>query len=62
MKTKGNPISIRLSITASTAWCYLQDKGVCPAKYLCAGGEQMVIDKAINFGLKLRLKKKDLPF
>mgnify|MGYP006954432303 CR=1 FL=1 len=63
MKTKADkPISIKLSINAHIAWYFLKDKGVNPDKYLREGGEQLVIDKAIKFGLSLRIKKKDLPF
>lgn len=62
MITKGNPISIRLSINATIAWNYLKDKKVCPDKYLRDGGEQLVIDNAIRFGLKLRIKKYKIPF
>ena len=62
MKTKGKPISIRLSQNATKAWYFLQDHKVCPANYLRDGGENMLIDKAIKFGLKLRIKKVELPF
>jgi len=58
MKTKAdNPISIKLSINAHIAWYFLKDKGVTPDKYLREGGEQMIIDKAMKFGLSLRIKR-----
>ena len=62
MITKGNSISIRLSINATIAWNYLKDKKVCPDKYLRDGGEKLVIDKARKFGLSLRIKKIYIPF
>ena len=57
-----NVKSIRLSKNALLAYNYLQSKKMKPAKILKDGGERLLIDKAIKVGLKLRIKKFDIPF
>lgn len=60
MKLKARPIAIRLSHKADKCYRYLQSKKVNAARYLREGGEQAVIDKAIEFYYKE--KEEDLPF
>ena len=59
MILKAKPISIRLSHKADKCYRFLQEKKVNAAYYLREGGEQAVIDKAIKFHYKEKIK---LPF
>lgn len=56
----GNVKSIRLSKDALLAFNFLQSKRMKPAKALRDGGEKNLIEKAVKYGLSLKLKK--LPF
>jgi hypothetical protein len=60
MLLKSKPIAIRLSHKADKCYKYLQSKKVNAAHYLREGGEQAVIDKAIEFHFEEKNEK--LPF
>ena len=60
MILKAKPIAIRLSHKADKCYRYLQSKKVNAAYYLREGGEQAVIDKAIEFNYEEKEDK--LPF
>ena len=62
MKAQKQMISIRISVECMSAYKFLQDKKINPAKYLRQGGEQLVITMAERYKLNSRIKKIKLPF
>lgn len=60
--SNNNVKSIRLSVEALSAFNFLQAKKMKPAKILKEGGEKLLIEKAVKYGFKLRIKKYEMPF